>query len=164
MKERFDASVEWLPFDLHPEYPPEGVPRNPERAARAAQLFASHGLAYNPPPVSPRSLDAQRLAEHARSQGLYAPFFERTMDAYWAEAGDIGDHAVLRMLAAEVGVDGADEILMSDAYIDAVRRSTAEAHAVGINGIPAFLLDRRLLVLGAHPRETFERAFEQLGA
>jgi predicted DsbA family dithiol-disulfide isomerase len=147
MKERFDASVEWLPFDLHPEYPPEGVPRNPERAARAAQLFASHGLAYNPPPVSPRSLDAQRLAEHARSQGLYAPFFERTMDAYWAEAGDIGDHAVLRMLAA-----------------DAVRRSTAEAHAVGINGIPAFLLDRRLLVLGAHPRETFERAFEQLGA
>ena len=86
------------------------------------------------------------------------------MDAYWAEAGDIGDHAVLRMLAAEVGVDGADEILMSDAYTDAVRRSTAEAHAVGINGIPAFLLDRRLLVLGAHPRETFERAFEQLGA
>ena len=162
MKERFDASVEWLPFDLHPEYPPEGVPRNPERAARAAQLFASHGLAYNPPPVSPRSLDAQRLAEHARSQGLYAPFFERTMDAYWAEAGDIGDHAVLRMLAAEVGVDGADEILMSDAYTDAVRRSTAEAHAVGINGIPAFLLDRRLIVLGAHPRETFERAFSQL--
>ena len=164
MKERFEATVEWLPFDLHPEYPPEGVPRNPERAARAAQLFASHGLAYNPPPVSPRSLDAQRLAEHARSQGLYGPFFERTMDAYWAQAGDIGDHAVLRMLAAEVGVDGADEILMSDAYTDAVRRSTAEAHAVGINGIPAFLLDRRLLVLGAHPRETFERAFEQLGA
>jgi predicted DsbA family dithiol-disulfide isomerase len=164
MKERFEATVEWLPFDLHPEYPPEGVPRNPERAARAAQLFASHGLAYNPPPVSPRSLDAQRLAEHARSQGLYLPFFERTMDAYWAQAGDIGDHAVLRMLAAEVGVDGADEILMSEAHADAVRRSTAEAHAVGINGIPAFLLDRRLLVLGAHPRETFERAFEQLGA
>ena len=164
MRERFEATVEWLPFDLHPEYPPEGVPRNPERAARAAELFASHGLTYNPPPVSPRSLDAQRLAEHARSQGLYVPFFERTMDAYWAEAQDIGDHGVLRTLAAEVGVDGADEILGSDAHADTVRRSTAEAHAVGINGIPAFLLDRRLLVLGAHPRETFERAFEQLGS
>jgi predicted DsbA family dithiol-disulfide isomerase len=164
MKERFGATVEWLPFDLHPEYPPEGVPRNPERAARAAELFASHGLTYNPPPVSPRSLDAQRLAEHARSQGLYLPFFERTMDAYWAEAQDIGDHGVLRTQAAEVGVDGADEILGSDAYADTVRRSTADAHAVGINGIPAFLLDRRLLVLGAHPQETFERAFEQLGS
>ena len=162
MRDRFDATVEWLPFDLHPEYPPEGVPRNPERAARAAELFASHGLVYNPPPVSPRSLDSQRLGEHARAQGLYAPFFVRTMDAYWAEGQNIGQHDVLRALAAEVGVDGADEVLASVRYADAVFQSTAEAHAIGINGIPGFLLDRRLLVLGAHPRETFERAFEQL--
>jgi len=162
MNERFEASVEWLPFDLHPEYPPEGVPRNPERAARAAALFESNGLIYNPPPISPRSLDAQRLGEHARTQDLYAPFFERTMDAYWAEARDIGDHDVLRSLADEVDVDGAGDVLASDRYADVVRRSTADAHAMGINGIPAFLLDRRLLVLGAHPRETFEQAFEQL--
>ena len=162
MTERFEASVEWLPFDLHPEYPPEGVPRNPERAARAAALFESHGLIYNPPPVAPRSLDAQRLAEHARTQDLYAPFFERTMDAYWAEAQDIGDSDVLQTLAAEVGVEGAGDVLASDRYADVVRRSTTEAHAIGINGIPAFLLDRRLLVLGAHPRETFGQAFEQL--
>jgi predicted DsbA family dithiol-disulfide isomerase len=163
MSKQFDATVEWLPFDLHPEYPPEGVPRNPERAARAAELFASHGLAYNPPPVAPRSLDAQRLGEHARSQGLYVPYFERTMDAYWAEGQDIGDHDVLRALAGEADVEGADEVLASDDYADDVRRSTAGAHSIGINGIPAFLLDRHLLVLGAHPRETFEQAFAQLG-
>jgi len=162
MQERFDATVEWLPFDLHPEYPPEGVPRNPERAARAAQLFASHGLAYNPPPVAPRSLDAQRLGEHARSQGLYVPYFERTMDAYWAEGQDIGDRDVLHALAGEVGVDAADQVLASDEYAALVRRSTTDAHSIAVDGIPAFLLDRRLLVLGAHPRETFERAFEQL--
>jgi predicted DsbA family dithiol-disulfide isomerase len=163
MRERFDATVEWLPFDLHPEYPPEGVPRDPERAARGAALFASHGLVYNPPPVAPRSLDAQRLGEHARTQGLYVPYFERTMDAYWAEGQDIGDHEVLRALAGVVGVEGVDEVLASDEYADVVRRSTASAHSIGINGIPAFLLDRRLLVLGAHPRETFEQAFAQLG-
>ena len=162
MKERFGATVEWLPFDLHPEYPPEGVPRNPERAARAAELFASHGLTYNPPPVSPRSLDAQRLAEHARANDLYGPFFERTMDAYWAEARDIGDHDVLRSIAAEVGLDGTEEVLASDLHAERVRRSTGEAHAIGVNGVPAFLLDRRLLVLGAQPRETFEQAFDQL--
>jgi predicted DsbA family dithiol-disulfide isomerase len=162
MRERFEATVEWLPFDLHPEYPPDGVPRNPDRAARAATLFASHGLVYNPPPVSPRSLDAQRLGEHARTQGRYRAYFERAMDAYWAEGRNIGDHDVLRSLAAEVGVEDADEVLASDGYADVVSRSTAEAHAIGINGIPGFLLDGRLLVLGAHPRETFERAFEQL--
>ena len=146
-----------------PQYPP-GRASGPRAGGPRSRALASHGLTYNPPPVSPRSLDAQRLGEHARSQGLYVPFFERTMDAYWAEAQDIGDHGALRRLAAEVGVEGVDEILESDAYTDTVRRSTADAHAVGINGIPAFLLDQRLLVLGAHPRETFERAFEQLGS
>jgi predicted DsbA family dithiol-disulfide isomerase len=162
MKERFDATVEWLPFDLHPEYPPEGVPRNPERAARTAQIFEPHGLVYNPPPVSPRSLDALRLTEHARAQDLHEPFHNRLMDAYWAEAQNIGDQEVLRALAAEVGLEGADDVLATDAYADDVRRSTEEAHSIGINGIPAFVLDRRLLVLGAHPKETFERAFAQL--
>jgi predicted DsbA family dithiol-disulfide isomerase len=153
-----------LPFDLHPEYPPEGLPRDPERAARGAALFERHGLTYNPPQVAPRSLDAQRLAEHARAYDLYRPFFERTMDAYWTEAADIGNRDVLGALAADVGLEGADEILATDAYADTVRRSTAEAHALGITGIPGFLLDRRLLVLGAHPRQVFEQAFEQLGA
>jgi predicted DsbA family dithiol-disulfide isomerase len=162
MGERFGATVEWLPFDLHPEYPPEGVPRSPERAARGAQLFERYGLSYDPPPVAPRSLDALRLTEHAREHGLHAPFHDRLMDAYWTEAQDLGDHDVLRRLADEVGLDGADEVLGSDRYADEVARSTAAAHSLGINGIPAFLLDRRLLVLGAHPRETFEQAFEQL--
>lgn len=165
MRKRFDADVEWLPFDLHPEYPPEGVPRNPERAAGTAAIFEPHGLAYNPPPVAPRSLDALRLTELARERDLHAPFHDRLMDAYWAEAQDIGDQRVLRALAAEVGLDEAetDDVLGSDRYADTVLRATSEAQSLGINGIPAFLLDRRLLVLGAHPRETFERAFAQLG-
>ena len=42
--------------------------------------------------------------------------------------------------------------------------STAQAVSIGVNGVPGFLLDRRLLVLGAQPREVFERAFAQLDA
>ena len=170
MKERFGATVEWLPFDLHPEYPPEGIPREqlvarygPDGMARTRAFFEQHGLEYNPnPDVVPNSMRALRLTEHARAQDLHERFHNRLMDAYWAEAQDIGDPDVLRALAAEVGVEGADEVLATDAYADDVRRSTEEAHAIGINGIPAFLLDRKLLVLGAHPNATFEQAFAQL--
>ena len=162
MEERLGASVEWLPFDLHPEYPPEGVPRNPERSERTRRLFETHGLTYAPPAHAPRSLSALRLTEHARAQGLHRPFHDRLMDAYWAEGQDLGDQEVLMRLAADVGLDGAQEVLASDAYAEAIRRSTSQAHALGINGIPAFLLDRRLLVLGAQPREVFEQAFAQL--
>ena len=165
MKERFEATVEWLPFDLHPEYPPEGVPRNPERAARGAELFARYGLTYNPPPVSPRSLDAQRLAEHARAQGLLRAVL-RADDGRLLGRG-AGHRRPRRRCGGSPPRSGSKARTRSSSptrYTDTVRRSTAEAHAVGINGIPAFLLDRRLLVLGAHPRETFERAFEQLGS
>jgi predicted DsbA family dithiol-disulfide isomerase len=170
MHDRFGAVVEWLPFDLHPEYPPEGIPREqlvarygPDGMARTAAFFERHGLEYNPnPDVVPNSMQALRLTEHARAQGLHQAFHDRLMDAYWAEGKDIGDPEVLRTLAGEVGLKGADEVLPTDAYRDDVLRSTGQAHSIGINAIPAFLLDRRLIVLGAHPRETFEQAFAQL--
>lgn len=170
MQERFDAAVEWLPFDLHPEYPPEGIPRTQLVArygaggiAHTATMFERHGLAYNPhPDIVPNSLHALRLTEHARSQSKHKAFHDRVMDAYWAEGRNIGDVIELRALADDVGLEGAEPVLAGDAYTDDVRRSTAQAHSLGIGGIPAFLLDRRLLVLGAHPRETFEQAFAQL--
>ena len=86
----------------------------------------------------------------------------RLMDAYWAEAQNIGDPDVLRALAESVGLEGADQILESDAYLDVVHASTAQAVAAGVTGVPAFVLDQRMLVLGAHPRTTFERAFAEL--
>jgi predicted DsbA family dithiol-disulfide isomerase len=172
MHERFGAVIEWLPFDLHPEYPPEGIPREqlvarygPEGMERTRAFFERHGLAYNPnPEVVPNTMRALRLTEHARAQGLHGPFHDRLMDAYWAEGEDIGDPDVLRSLAGDVGLAGADEVLGGDAHADEVHRSTAEAHAIGIDAIPAFLLDRKLIVLGAHPQEVFEQAFARLEA
>ena len=45
---------------------------------------------------------------------------------------------------------------------DVVEASTRQAHSIGINAIPAFVLDRRLIVLGAQPLAVFRDAFAQL--
>jgi predicted DsbA family dithiol-disulfide isomerase len=166
--------VTWLPFDLHPEYPAEGIPREQLRARygdtfhdRLRARFAEEGLAYNPPPeVVPNTMRALRVTELARERGLHGAVHDRLMDAYWAEARNIGDPEVVRSLAVEVGLDVAevDEVLADDAYRDRVLGLTAQAVSIGITGVPGFLLDRRLLVLGAQPQEVFERAFEQLVA
>jgi predicted DsbA family dithiol-disulfide isomerase len=166
--------VTWLPFDLHPEYPAEGIPREQLHARygssfhdRLRERFAEEELAYNPPPeVVPNTMRALRVTELARERGLHALVHDRLMDAYWAEARDIGDPAELRALAVEAGLDAADvdEVLAGEAYRDRVLAQTAQAVSIGITGAPGFLLDRRLLVLGAQPQEVFERAFEQLGA
>jgi predicted DsbA family dithiol-disulfide isomerase len=73
----------------------------------------------------------------------------------------------LRRLAAEVGLAADDvERVIGDpsAYLDVVESSTRQANSIGINAIPAFLIDQRLIVLGAQPLEIFRQAFAQLAA
>ena len=167
------AAVTWMPFDLHPEYPPEGIPREQLLARyggdamteRMIRFFAERGLAYNPnPEVVPNSMSALRLTELARDLGRHAAMHDRLMDAYWAEGKNIGDPDVLRAEAATVGLpdDEVEVVLTGDRYRDRVETSTREAFSMGANAVPAFVLDRRLLVLGAQPDEVFEQAFSQL--
>lgn len=132
---------------------------------RLREFFAARGLEYNPhPDVVPNSMAALRVTELARDLGRHAPMHDRLMDAYWAEARDIGDPNVLRDEAAAVGLPAADvdDVLAGDRYRDRIEASTRQAHAAGANAVPAFVLDRRLLVLGAQPDAVFERALEQL--
>lgn len=86
------------------------------------------------------------------------------MQAYWGEARDIGDPEMLRELAAEIGLrdEDVEGVLAGDAHLDRIERSTRQALSLGVTGIPAWLLDRRLLVLGVQPREVFEEAFAEL--
>ena len=55
-------------------------------------------------------------------------------------------------------------MLTTDRYRDEIVESTRQAASVGANAVPAFVLDRRLLVLGAQTNEVFEQAFAQLEA
>jgi predicted DsbA family dithiol-disulfide isomerase len=176
VRREFDAEVTWLPFDLHPEYPPEGIPlerlhrrygigvgeRDPLR-----ERFAAYGLEYNRPETVPNTNLALRMSELARERGLHDAFHDRLMDAYWSEATNVGDPKELRPLAAEVGLEAADvERVIADptAYLEAVEVSTREAQSIGINAIPACVLDSRLIVLGAQPIDVFRQAFAQLAA
>lgn len=162
----------WLPFDLHPEYPADGLPREqllarygPGMTQHVREFFASRGLEYAPhPDVVPNTRKALQLGELARDAGLHATLHDRLMDAYWSESQDIGDHGVLRRLAREVGLpaDGVEEVLATDLHLDRVTGLTQQAVSIGANAVPAFVVDRRLLVLGAQPQAVFEQAFAQL--
>jgi predicted DsbA family dithiol-disulfide isomerase len=128
-----------------------------------AERFAADDLEYNPnPDVVPNTIDALRLTELARDHGRHDEIHDRLMDAYWRDGDDIGDRAELARLLHDLPRDDVDRVLEGDDYRDRVLAATEQAQSIGITGIPAFLLDSRLLVLGAHPPETFDRAFAQL--
>ncbi len=145
--------------DLERRYGP-GIHDHTRRLVEAA------GLTYDPSPKLPNTLHALQATELARDRGLHDPVHSRFMHAYWSERADLGDDETLLDLAAEAGLDRAEaaEVLAEGRYSDRVVASTQDANRLGINAIPAFVLDRRLLVLGAQPEEAFEQAVAQLEA
>ena len=128
-------------------------------------MFRASGLEYAPPPeVVSNSFAALRLAELGRDLARHRELHDRLMDAYWAGSRDIGDRDVLRQVADEVELpsDDVERVLAGDDYAERVRASTSQAVSIGVTGVPGFLLGRRLLLLGAQPREVFEEALERL--
>ena len=173
LERRFGARIDWLPFDLHPEYPPEGVSR-PDMdsryggswADRLAALFEREGLAFDREIERvPRSFDALRVAELARERRLHAPLHLRLMDAFWVRGRNLGDHEVLVEEAGAVGLveDEVREVLAGDRYGELVTLSTQGALEAGATGVPAFALDSSILIPGAQPEEVFEKVMDRLG-
>jgi predicted DsbA family dithiol-disulfide isomerase len=172
LEDRFGAAVTWLPFDLHPEYPPTGLPREqlvarygPAGIEHVRRFFAARGLRYNPhPTIVPNSRTALRLAELARAHGRHDALHAALMDGYWEDGRDIGDADVLRELAtaAALPAEEVETVLGSDRFLDVVEGSTRQAARIGASGVPAFLLEGRLLVAGAQPEEVFEKAIRRL--
>jgi predicted DsbA family dithiol-disulfide isomerase len=113
----------------------------------------------------PNSLRALILGELARERGVLGELHPRLFDAYWARGSDIGDEQVLVEEGSAVGL-GRDEIaaaLANPVYLERVLSQTREALELGANGVPAWVIDERILVPGAQPHEVFEQVLEQLG-
>jgi predicted DsbA family dithiol-disulfide isomerase len=113
----------------------------------------------------PNSMKALKLSELARERGVHDKLHGPIFTAYWAEGRDIGDEAVLLELAAAAGIseDDARAAFASEELHAQVRQWTEAAVELGAGGVPAWLVDERLLVPGAQPEEVFGRVMEQLG-
>ncbi len=165
--------IEWLPFDLHPEYPPEGIAREElERRYPASMHEAVRGMhedaqmVYNPNPDRvPNTRRALELIEWARGRGAHEALHQRVMDAYWTEGRDITGWDVLADCVRDVGLDPDEARAEVDAgaFRDRVTASTQTAQRLGVSGVPAFVFDGRLLVSGAQPHEVLEQAIAQVG-
>jgi predicted DsbA family dithiol-disulfide isomerase len=115
--------------------------------------------------IVPNGRKALLLAELARDSGRFDAFREAVFAAYWARGENIGDDAVLERLAREAGLDEheARAELVEQQRFDRLQESTAEMLELGAGGVPAWVIDRRVLVPGAQPHEVFERVLARLG-
>jgi predicted DsbA family dithiol-disulfide isomerase len=155
-----------LPFQIHPEVPPEGTEMGPRTGPMYANLereAAQAGLPLNWPPRLPNTRKALSAAEWVR---LHRPdvsdeFNRSLFAAHFALGEDVGDTAVIDRHANELGIDlDALHGAMADGSAQA---SLADAEAIGahfgVQATPSWLIAGEL-VSGLLPPSEFERLAE----
>lgn len=173
-----DVEVVWRSFQLHPEQPKDA--RGPLEEALAAKfgatveqvramnaqitdLAAAEGLAYDFARYNlVNTFDAHRLAHLAATHGLGAALHERFLRAQLVEGEMLDDPVTLIRLVAEIGVPETEarRVLDGDEYAAEVEEDARALRALGGNGVPFFVIDRRYGVSGAQPAEVFQRALQ----
>ncbi len=104
---------------------------------------------------TPNTVAAHKLIQAAQQTGLGDLVKDALFRAYFEEARDIGDPAVLAAIAARCGVKGWPENAPDLTALE------DEVRAMGITAVPTFIFDRKSGISGAYPAETLAAAIRQ---
>lgn len=165
-------------FLLDPSVPPEGLPfretmtgkfgnarQVDDMLARVTEAGAAVGLTFRFDRISrmPNTLLAHRITALLPRE-RQGDWIDAVMTDYFEHGRDIGDADVLLDIAAGLGFDSADLRARLDAGEGTrqVEDDLAAAQAMGINGVPFFVLNRRYALSGAWPADRFLEAFRQV--
>jgi predicted DsbA family dithiol-disulfide isomerase len=159
------AEVIFRPFFLDPTIPREGMDRRAYMVAKFGEerLKTIHdplieagkedGVPYQFDKITrtPNTMDAHRLLRWAQPEGVQAAVAEALFMAYWNKGEDLGDPEVLAAIAGANGLDGASvrDKLATTEDAEAVMAEVAQAQAIGVTGVPTFILVNRYGVVGA---------------
>jgi predicted DsbA family dithiol-disulfide isomerase len=176
MEPELEPEIAWHPFQLNPEMPPEGMGRalylemKFGGASRAHEVYrvvheaaASEGLAFDLDAIArtPNTLASHRLIHYAGRHGRQEAVVEALFRAYFLNGADIGALPVMCEIAEATGLDAdvVEAYLAGDADADVIRARDQQARALGINGVPCFIVDGRYAISGAQDPEVFQQVF-----
>jgi predicted DsbA family dithiol-disulfide isomerase len=167
--------VEWLPYQLNPTLPAEGMDRKAFRTvrfgswanaqsmdARAVEAGRKVGadFHYERQTRTSNTLAAHALVRLARAEGgpaLQARVIEALFVAYFTNGEDVGDRGILARLAEVSGMAG-DAVTRSIALQDEVREVEERIRGTGLNGVPSYLVDGKMFLSGSQTVDGYVQA------
>ena len=172
LEKEYEVEVDWRPFYLKPDTPPEGMElpdyiknaRAGGSEQRLSQMAAGYGLKF----VSTERILNTRLAheatEHARRQGQGNDFHRVVFRKVYGEGQDISTWDVLRAAAEEVGLDGQamQQAVESGLYTQDVAAQVQQAYQIGVSGVPTYVINDRYALVGAQPYDVFKNALTKI--
>ncbi|MDH5619145.1 MAG: DsbA family oxidoreductase [Gammaproteobacteria bacterium] len=173
----FDVS--WSPFQLNPDIPPEGQPfdvyltrrfGSPANVEPVLEHLAEEGKAsgvqfrFDRIAHVPSTLPIHQLMQHAGTLGAdQVALADHLMSAFFEDGSNIGERGVLIDIASAHGISPKEtgEAIGNDRIRQIVATREARARSSGLLGAPGFLINRRLLVVGAQPADALIGAFDR---
>ena len=169
-----DIEVEWKSFQLNPalktnpdvnidQYLADAKGWTLEYAQQlnkqVTEMAAQVGLTYNfANSVVANSFNAHRFTHLAKQYNMGEAAEEQLFKAYFTDGKNIDDIETLTDLGIEIGLDVAElkETLNNpEAFANEVHHDISEAEALGVRGVPFFVMNNRYAVSGAQATEVF---------
>ena len=187
-KRRFDdalqavqgpSDVSWYPYQLNPEMPAEGQSFDDYLSGRfgsaanvapVLQYLAAEGkglgidFRFDKLRHVPNTVVVHQVMQLAEDLELdQSALADDLMSAFFEEGRNIGDARELMAIAGTHGIsaDDASKAIDSDQIKQRVLTREGRARASGLAGVPGFLVNRRLLVVGAQSAGNIVNAFDQ---
>jgi len=166
--------ITWLPYELHPEAPPEGIPREVYFGRGRSLQMRSHldavadsvGLTMRPRDVIINSRRALGAAEFARENGKFDEMHHALFRAHWEGTGRLEDVEDLVRIGTAVGLEPVElrAAIVDERYAETIDENRRAASSAGIDAIPAHIFGRRYLVVGAQPYEVLKQVVDRVAS
>jgi predicted DsbA family dithiol-disulfide isomerase len=173
------SDISWYPYQLNPDMPENGMslhdylsmrfgsPANVEPILEQLAADAREeniDFRFDRIEHVPNTLRAHQLMYLAETRRKdQSALAEELMTAFFRRGEDIGDTEILVELGARHGLlpDDIDRVIDEDSSRQIVLSREAQVRSSGIAGVPGFLLNRRLLVIGAQDTDALVNAFDR---
>ena len=172
LKEEYQVEVEWRPFYLYLDTPPEGreLPeyvrqrRAQGSEVRLKEIARSNNLEFRSVERIYNTRTAHEATAYAQEHGKGNDFHKALFHKVYAEGKDPSQWEVLRSVAEEVGLD-ADEMqreVEAEKYTANVADQVRWAYQIGVTGVPTYVINNRYAIVGTQPYEVFKNALSQI--
>ncbi|MBE0391220.1 DsbA family protein [Flavobacterium sp. PL002] len=170
LREEYDIEINFKGYEIHPDIPENGIPSKdyfPNAKQKNVQLqeFGRQiGYEFADITAMPNSNKALQVAEYAKEVNKSDAFNTLMYEAFFFKDINISLIPEIKKMALLVGISEAevDYVFATNKYKEILESNKIFCSDNKITSVLIFIINNKIMVIGAQSAENFKSAFEQL--